>query len=219
MEKSHFWGDWWFFMWFLVILLVGTGEPPPYCNENTLGKIESKFGIGRPPPPQLGQKTKFFQWVYLKAPLILPNAQEQVWKSQNTSNCHVLYNNRTVMDWSNKLGKWNRLMYEAAADSFSCNASAANFWLQSQTQKKVSSHFLPASFKTWMGKGSLFVASLNISHRSREEYPPFVEPVFVWFGRIAELISSWALRILDLKRFSIESVQMCSCRLWGSTHC
>ena len=69
MEKSHFWGDWWFFMWFLVILLVGTGEPPPYCNKNTLGKIESKFGIGRPPPPQLGQKTKFFQWFYLKAPL------------------------------------------------------------------------------------------------------------------------------------------------------
>ena len=56
-------------MWFLVILLVGTGEPPPYCNKNTLGKIESKFGIGRPPPPQLGQKTKFFQWFDLRAPL------------------------------------------------------------------------------------------------------------------------------------------------------
>ena len=68
MEKSHFLGDWWFFMWFLVILLVGTGEPPPYCNKNTLGKIGSKFGIGRP-PPQLGQKPKFFQWAYLRAPL------------------------------------------------------------------------------------------------------------------------------------------------------
>ena len=69
MEKSHFLGDWWFFMWFFVILLVGTGEPPPYCNKNTLGKIGSKFGIDRPPPPQLGHKPKFFQWAYLKAPL------------------------------------------------------------------------------------------------------------------------------------------------------
>ena len=114
--------------------------------------------------------------------IILPNSQEQLWKSHNTTNCRVLYNNWILMDWSNKLGKWNRLMYEAAADSFSCNASAANFWLQSQTQKKVSSHFLPASFKTWMGKGSLFVASLNISHRSPEEYPPFCRTCFrlVW---------------------------------------
>ena len=69
MEKSHFWGDWWFFMWFLVILLVGTGEPLPYCNKNTLGKIESKFGIGRSPPPQLGQKTKFFDRFNLRSPL------------------------------------------------------------------------------------------------------------------------------------------------------
>ena len=68
MEKSHFLGDWWFFKWFLVILLVGTGEPLPYCNKNTLGKIESKFGIGRP-PPQLGQKTKFFDRCHLRAPL------------------------------------------------------------------------------------------------------------------------------------------------------
>ena len=73
MEMSHFLGDWWFFMWFLVILLVGTGEPPPYCNKNTLGKIGSKFGIGRPPPPQLGQKPNFFQKSNLWAPLSKPN--------------------------------------------------------------------------------------------------------------------------------------------------
>ena len=29
MIKSHFFGDWWFLMWFLV----GTREPPPYCNK------------------------------------------------------------------------------------------------------------------------------------------------------------------------------------------
>ena len=44
---------------FLVILLVGTGEPPSYCNKNTLGKIESKFGIGRP-PPSVGTKDQIF---------------------------------------------------------------------------------------------------------------------------------------------------------------
>ena len=59
MEKSHFLGDWGFFMWFLVILLVGTGEPPPYCNKNTLGKIESKFGIGRPPPLSWDKRPNF----------------------------------------------------------------------------------------------------------------------------------------------------------------
>ena len=54
-----------------MILLVGTGEPLPYCNKNTLGKIEFEFefGIGRP-PLQSGQKTKFFDRFNLKAPLI-----------------------------------------------------------------------------------------------------------------------------------------------------
>ena len=50
MEKSHFLGDWWFFMWFLVILSVGTGEPPPYCNKNTLGKLDQNLGLADPPP-------------------------------------------------------------------------------------------------------------------------------------------------------------------------
>ena len=63
MEKSHFLGDWWFFMRFLVILLVGTGEPLPYCNKNTLGKIGSKFGIGRPPPPSVGTKDQIFRQI------------------------------------------------------------------------------------------------------------------------------------------------------------
>ena len=58
---DNFLCDFWWFCWL---------EPPPYCNKNTLGKIWSKFGIGRPPPPQLGQKTKFFQCAYLKAPLM-----------------------------------------------------------------------------------------------------------------------------------------------------
>ena len=53
-------------MIFYVILLVGTGEPLPYCNKNTLGKIESKFGM-------LGQKTKFFDRFNLKAPLTHAN--------------------------------------------------------------------------------------------------------------------------------------------------
>ena len=48
---------------FLVILLVGTGEPLPYCNKNTLGKIASKFGIGRPPPPSVGTKDQIFRQI------------------------------------------------------------------------------------------------------------------------------------------------------------
>ena len=46
-----------------MILLVGTGEPLPYCNKNTLGKIESKFGIGRPPPPSVGTKDQIFRQI------------------------------------------------------------------------------------------------------------------------------------------------------------
>ena len=46
-----------------MILLVGTGEPLPYCNKNTLGKIESKFGIGRPPPPSVGPKDQIFRQI------------------------------------------------------------------------------------------------------------------------------------------------------------
>ena len=47
----------------MVILLVGTGEPLPYCNKNTLGKIASKFGIGRPPPPSVGTKDQIFRQI------------------------------------------------------------------------------------------------------------------------------------------------------------
>ena len=50
-------------MIFYVILLVGTGEPLPYCNKNTLGKIGSKFGIGRPPPPSVGTKDQIFRQI------------------------------------------------------------------------------------------------------------------------------------------------------------
>ena len=71
MEKSHFLGDWWFFMWFLVILLVGTGEPPPYCNKNTLGKIGSKFGIGRPPPLSWEKRPNFSNEPIWRLPLAL----------------------------------------------------------------------------------------------------------------------------------------------------
>ena len=46
-----------------MILLVGTGEPLPYCNKNTLGKIASKFGIGRPPPPSVGTKDQIFRQI------------------------------------------------------------------------------------------------------------------------------------------------------------
>ena len=35
---------------------------PPYCNKNTLGKIESKFGIGRP-PPSVGTKDQIFPMI------------------------------------------------------------------------------------------------------------------------------------------------------------
>ena len=70
--------------------MVGTGEPPPYCNKNTLGKIESKFGIGRPPPPQLGQKTKFFLRFNLKTPLTTERRQFVTTKVLETPSRGVL---------------------------------------------------------------------------------------------------------------------------------
>ena len=77
---------------FLMIFYVIFGDfvgwdwgTPPYCNKNTLGKIGSKFGIGIPPPPQLGQKAKFFQWVYLKAPLNRSSDSPQWWREARES--------------------------------------------------------------------------------------------------------------------------------------
>ena len=64
-------------MWFLVIfnVIVGWNWGTPAIlqqnpNKSTLGKFGSKLGIGRPPPPQLGQKPKFSDRFNLKAPLI-----------------------------------------------------------------------------------------------------------------------------------------------------
>ena len=60
--------------------MVGTGEPPPYCNKNTLGKIGSKNWDWQTPPPQLGQKTKFFDRFNLRAPL---NVADEVNEGSN----------------------------------------------------------------------------------------------------------------------------------------
>ena len=43
---------------------------PAILQQKHPWKIESKFGIGRP-PPQLGQKTKFFDRFNLRAPLTI----------------------------------------------------------------------------------------------------------------------------------------------------
>ena len=59
MEKSHFW----WFCW------LGLGNPRHIATKTPLEKLDQNLGLADPPPPQLGQKTKFFQWVYLKAPL------------------------------------------------------------------------------------------------------------------------------------------------------
>ena len=55
MEKSHFLGDWWFFMWLLQ---------PKHPWKNWI-----KIWDWQTPPPQLGQNPKFFQKIHLKAPL------------------------------------------------------------------------------------------------------------------------------------------------------
>ena len=59
MEKSHFLGDWWFFMWFLAILLVGTGEPRHIATKTPLEKLNQNLGLADP-PPSVGTKDKIF---------------------------------------------------------------------------------------------------------------------------------------------------------------
>ena len=74
MKKSPYFGDWWILMWFLV----GTGEPPPYCNKiptkspfcMVVVLVWKSWDWVRPPPPSLGQNPNFDRKLVLKAPLI-----------------------------------------------------------------------------------------------------------------------------------------------------
>ena len=68
--KSHtfwvtddFFCDFWWFCW------LGLGNPRHIATKTPLEKLNQNLGLADP-PPQLGQKTKFFQCAYLKAPLI-----------------------------------------------------------------------------------------------------------------------------------------------------
>ena len=60
--------------------LVGTGEPPPYCDKiltfmgsskanKVLVNFEKKLGLGQTPPPSLGQNPNFYQKFVLEASL------------------------------------------------------------------------------------------------------------------------------------------------------
>ena len=59
MEKSHFWR----FCW------LGLGNPCHIATKTPLEKLHQNLGLADPHPPQLGQKTKFFDRSHLRAPL------------------------------------------------------------------------------------------------------------------------------------------------------
>ena len=69
----------------MVILLVGTGEPRHIATKTPLEKLNQNLGLADP-PPQLGQKTKFFDRFNLKAPLILPKQDSIVTMIKNVNN-------------------------------------------------------------------------------------------------------------------------------------
>ena len=59
MEKSYFW----WFCW------LGLGNPCYIATKTPLEKLHQNLGLADPHPPQLGQKTKFFDRFNLKASL------------------------------------------------------------------------------------------------------------------------------------------------------
>ena len=68
--KSHTFGvtddflcDFWWFCW------LGLGNPCHIATKTPLEKLNQNLGLADPHPPQLGQKTKFFDRFNLKAPL------------------------------------------------------------------------------------------------------------------------------------------------------
>ena len=64
MEKSYFW----WFCW------LGLGNPCHIATKTPLEKLHQNLGLADPHPPQLGQKTKFFDRSNLRAPLRLTSS-------------------------------------------------------------------------------------------------------------------------------------------------
>ena len=80
MKKSHFLGDWWFFMWFLVIFWLGLGNPRHIATKSQhlwavprqiefWSILKKSWDWVRPPPPSLGQIPNFYQKFVLRASL------------------------------------------------------------------------------------------------------------------------------------------------------
>ena len=61
MEKSYF-------LWFCWL---GLGNPCHIATKTPLEKLHQNLGLADPHPPQLGQKTKFFDRSSMRAPLIV----------------------------------------------------------------------------------------------------------------------------------------------------
>ena len=62
-------------MSFLVNFWLGLGNPCHIATKTPLEKLNKNLGLADPHPPQLGQKTKFFDRCYLRAPLIQNNGK------------------------------------------------------------------------------------------------------------------------------------------------
>ena len=67
MEKSYFW----WFCW------LGLGNPCHIATKTPLEKLHQNLGLADPHPPQLGQKTKFFDRSHLRAPLSIKSETVQ----------------------------------------------------------------------------------------------------------------------------------------------
>ena len=52
---------------------MGLGNPCHIATKTPLEKLNQNLGLADPHPPQLGQKTKFFDRFNLRAPLISPS--------------------------------------------------------------------------------------------------------------------------------------------------
>ena len=78
MEKSHFW----WFCW------LGLGNPRHIATKTPLEKSDQTLGLADPHPPQLGQKTKFFDRSSLRAPLTLGSTMIFIALFQEEKKCN-----------------------------------------------------------------------------------------------------------------------------------
>ena len=150
MEKSHFW----WFCW------LGLGNPRHIATKTPLEKSDQNLGLADPHPPQLGQKTKFFDRCHLRAPLrqaVCKSVQQRNpsrWRRETNLHLPAVNGygggtNRLIFDinMSGQMSKIENLWVDIIFFSLSRSVGAVEitYWQRGWTVGWVSSEHRPLS--------------------------------------------------------------------------